>query len=76
MFSREFCEIFYNTYFVRDYHMPYKVDVLKNLAKFTAKSMWAVGFGISENKTCLADSKFIDILQNLLYLRSVFNVSI
>ena len=39
VFSREFCEIFYNIYFVYDYRMSYKIGVLKNFAKFTAKFM-------------------------------------
>ena len=34
--------------------MLYKIGVLKNLAKFTAKFMWTAASGISENRLCLA----------------------
>ena len=38
----------------------------KNPAKFTAKLMWTAASGISENRPCMADCKFIDVLQNWL----------
>ena len=34
--------------------MLYKIGVLKNLAKFTAKFMWTAASGISENRLYLA----------------------
>ena len=40
--AREFCEIFQDTYFVFDYRMSCKKDVLKNPAKFTAKFIQAL----------------------------------
>ena len=39
--------------------MLYKIGVLKNLAKFTAKFMWTAASGISENIPCLAGCKLI-----------------
>ena len=44
--------------------MQYKIGVLKNLVKFTAKFMWTAGSGISENRPCLAGYKYFDVLQN------------
>ena len=44
--------------------MLYITDVLKNLVKFTAKSMCAAASGISENRPCLAGCKFIDVLHH------------
>ena len=44
--------------------MLYKICVLKNLAKFTAKFMRTAASGISENRPCLAGCKFIGVSQN------------
>ena len=44
--------------------MLYKVGVLKNLAIFTVKFVWATASGITENISCLIGCKFIDVLQD------------
>ena len=36
--------------------------------------MWTAASGISENKSCLAGRKFINILHHWLQVKSVFNV--
>ena len=41
-----------------------KIDVLKNLVKFTAKFMLKAATGISENRPCLSGCKFIDALHH------------
>ena len=46
--------------------MLYKIGVLKNLPKFTAKFMWTASSNISDNRPCLAGCKFIDVLENWL----------
>ena len=45
------------------YRMLCKIGVLKHRAKFTAKFMGTAGSGTSENRPCLADYNFIDVLQ-------------
>ena len=70
VFSREFYNIFQNTYFVFDYRLLCKKDVLKNPTKFTTKFMRTAASGISENRPCLAGCIFINVLQN--WLKSVF----
>ena len=39
--------------------MLYKIGVLKNLAKFTAKFMLTAASGISENRSCLAAANLL-----------------
>ena len=41
-----------------------KIGVLKNLANFTAKFMQMAASVISQNRTCLASSKFSDASKN------------
>ena len=40
------------------------IDVLRYLAKFTAKFMRTAASGISDNRPCLAGCKYFDVLQN------------
>ena len=47
-----------------DYHVLYKIGIVKNLAKFTVKFLRTAASRINENKPCLASCKFMDILQN------------
>ena len=48
--------------------MLYKISVLTNLPKFTANFMWTAASGITENRSCLAGYKYIDVLHNWLYI--------
>ena len=52
--------------FVFDYRMLCEKGILKNPTKFRAKVMWTTGFGISENRPCMAGWKYINVLQNWL----------
>ena len=42
------------------------IGVIKNFAKFTAKSMSKAASGISDNRSCLAGCNFFDVLHNWL----------
>ena len=64
VYCSEFVWFFRTTilYITYDYHMLYKISVLKILAPFTVKFMWAAASGITENIFCLVVCKFIDVL--------------
>ena len=72
-FSSEFTRFLEHQFCVTyDYHMLYKINVLKNLAIFTGKLMWTAASGITENIPFTPGYKFSDVLQS--DCKSVFKV--
>ena len=63
-FLEDFVRFFRTPIYIWLPYVMQKKSVLTNPAKFTAKFMRTAATGISENRPCLTDCKFIDFLQN------------